>query len=118
MDTFGGNTNLVEKWEPALEGIQDDYIRRTTAQLLENQAKQIVSEKINEAGVTTGATTVGQLGTFQKFAFPLVRRVYPELIANRLLACSPCRGQLARFSIWVTAVLLTQPLRLCIASTR
>jgi hypothetical protein len=96
MDTFGGNTNLVEKWEPALEGIQDDYVRRTTAQLLENQAKQIVSEKINEAGVTTGATTVGQLGTFQKFAFPLVRRVYPELIANKIVGVQPMQGPVSQ----------------------
>ena len=96
MDTFGGNTNLVEKWEPALEGIQDDYIRRTTAQLLENQAKQIVSEKINEAAVGTGSTTVGQLGTFQKFAFPLVRRVYPELIANKIVGVQPMQGPVSQ----------------------
>jgi hypothetical protein len=96
MDTFGGNTRLVEKWEPALEGIQDDYIRRTTAQLLENQAKQIVSEKLNEAAVGTGSTTVGQLGTFQKFAFPLVRRVYPELIANKIVGVQPMQGPVSQ----------------------
>lgn len=96
MDKFGGNTKLVEKWEPALEGIQDDYIRRTTAQLLENQAKQIVSEKINEAAVGTGTTTVGQLGTFQKFAFPLVRRVYPELIANKIVGVQPMQGPVSQ----------------------
>ena len=96
LDTFGGNTRLVEKWEPALEGIQDDYVRRTTAQLLENQAKQIVSEKLNEVAVTTGATTVGQLGTFQKFAFPLVRRVYPELIANKIVGVQPMQGPVSQ----------------------
>ena len=96
MDTFGGNTRLVEKWEPALEGIQDDYVRRTTAQLLENQAKQIVSEKLNEAAVGVGSTTVGQLGTFQKFAFPLVRRVYPELIANKIVGVQPMQGPVSQ----------------------
>ena len=96
LDTFGGNTTLVEKWEPALEGIQDDYVRRTTAQLLENQAKQIVSEKLNEAAVGTGTTTVGQLGTFQKFAFPLVRRVYPELIANKIVGVQPMQGPVSQ----------------------
>ena len=96
LDTFGGNTTLVEKWEPALEGIQDDYVRRTTAQLLENQAKQIVSEKLNEAAVGTGSTTVGQLGTFQKFAFPLVRRVYPELIANKIVGVQPMQGPVSQ----------------------
>ena len=96
LDTFGGNTTLVEKWEPALEGIQDDYVRRTTAQLLENQAKQIVSEKLNEAAVGAGTTTVGQLGTFQKFAFPLVRRVYPELIANKIVGVQPMQGPVSQ----------------------
>ena len=96
LDTFGGNTTLVEKWEPALEGIQDDYVRRTTAQLLENQAKQIVSEKLNEVAVGTGSTTVGQLGTFQKFAFPLVRRVYPELIANKIVGVQPMQGPVSQ----------------------
>ena len=36
---------LVQKWEPVLEGIDNDYTRRVTAQLLENQAKAIIDEK-------------------------------------------------------------------------
>ena len=81
---------LVDKWSPVLEGISEEYTRRVTAQLLENQAKSIVEDKMNEA-VTAGTTTTGQLGTFQKFAFPLVRRVYPNLIANNLF--SLCKDQ-------------------------
>ena len=61
---------LVQKWEPVLEGVDSEYTRRVTAQLLENQAKSIVEERISE-NLSTGATTTGQLGTFQKFAFPL-----------------------------------------------
>jgi hypothetical protein len=76
--------SLVQKWEPVLEGIGSDYTRRVTAQLLENQAKSIVEERLSE-DITAAATTTGQLGTFQKFAFPLVRRVYPQLIANSLV---------------------------------
>ena len=80
MPTDGIKNEVVEKWEPVLEGIGDDYGRRVTAQLLENQAKAIISEKLQEAVDTGGTqTTVGRLGTFQKFAFPIVRRVYPEL---------------------------------------
>ena len=29
---------LAQKWEPVLEGIDNEYIRRVTAQLLENEA--------------------------------------------------------------------------------
>ena len=86
---------LVQKWEPVLEGIDSDYTRRVTAQLLENQAKSIVEERISE-DLSTGATTTGQLGTFQKFAFPLVRRVYPQLLANSLVGVQPMQGPVSQ----------------------
>ena len=86
---------LVQKWEPVLEGIDSDYTRRVTAQLLENQAKSIVEERISES-ISPGATTTGQLGTFQKFAFPLVRRVYPQLLANSLVGVQPMQGPVSQ----------------------
>jgi hypothetical protein len=86
---------LVQKWEPVLEGIDHEYTRRVTAQLLENQAKSIVEERLNE-DITAAATTTGQLGTFQKFAFPLVRRVYPKLIANNLVGVQPMQGPVSQ----------------------
>ena len=90
--------SLVQKWEPVLEGIDSDYTRRVTAQLLENQAKAIIDEKfrnIDEA-ISSAATTTGQLGTFQKFAFPLVRRVYPKLLANSLVGVQPMQGPVSQ----------------------
>ena len=86
---------LVQKWGPVLEGIDNEYTRRVTAQLLENQAKAVVEEKLNE-DITTATTTTGRLGTFQKFAFPLVRRVYPSLIANQLVAVQPMQGPVSQ----------------------
>ena len=86
---------LVQKWEPVLEGIDSEYTRRVTAQLLENQAKSIVEERISE-DITTATTTTGQLGTFQKFAFPLVRRVYPQLIANSIVGVQPMQGPVSQ----------------------
>ena len=89
---------LVQKWEPVLEGIDSDYTRRVTAQLLENQAKSIIDEKIRniDEAISAAATTTGQLGTFQKFAFPLVRRVYPKLIANSLVGVQPMQGPVSQ----------------------
>jgi hypothetical protein len=87
---------LVQKWGPVLEGIKTDYAKRVTAQLLENQAKAIVEQKmINEAD-TGAATTVGALGTFAKFAFPLVRRVFPELIASNFVGVQPMQGPVSQ----------------------
>jgi hypothetical protein len=87
--------SLVQKWEPVLEGIDSDYTRRVTAQLLENQAKSIVQERLSE-DISAAATTTGQLGTFQKFAFPLVRRVYPQLLANSLVGVQPMQGPVSQ----------------------
>jgi hypothetical protein len=89
-------TSLCEKWEPILEGISDDSTRQMTAVLLENQAKSILTENANDNGTLEEATTVGNLGTFQKFAFPLVRRVFPELIANKICGVQPMQGPVSQ----------------------
>ena len=87
---------VESKWAPVLEGIDDDYKRKVTATLLENQAKSIVSERVDEVVGTDSPTTVGKLGTFQKFAFPLVRRVYPQLLANNLVGVQPMQGPVSQ----------------------
>ena len=87
----GADESTVQKWAPVLEGIEDNYTQRVTAQLLENQAKHIVSERLDEAETTTQS-----MGTFQKFAFPLVRRVFPELIANKIVGVQPMSGPVSQ----------------------
>ena len=99
LDNVGGSERLTQKWEPVLEGINDNYTRKVTATLLENQAKAILNDRqkmISEAAVGDGTTTVGMLGTFQKFAMPLVRRVYPNLIFNQLGATQPMQGPVSQ----------------------
>jgi len=99
LDNVGGSERLTNKWEPVLEGINDNYTRKVTATLLENQAKAILNDRqkmISEAAVGDGTTTVGMLGTFQKFAMPLVRRVYPNLIFNQLGATQPMQGPVSQ----------------------
>jgi hypothetical protein len=92
---------LCEKWGPILEGIEDQHTRESTAVLLENQARHILNEASKEgmlSEATPGAapTTVGTIGTFQKFAFPLVRRVFPELIANKVCGVQPMQGPVSQ----------------------
>jgi hypothetical protein len=91
ISKIGGSPDLVQKWSKALDGITSDYTARVTAQLLENQAKAVLSEsqRIQEEQLSNGATHVGNIGTFQKFAFPLVRRVYPNLVFNYIGATQP-----------------------------
>jgi len=93
---MGASDELVTKWGPAVNDIENDYTKRVTAQLLENQLKSVQQESLNEDAVAAGTTTVGNLGTFQKFAFPLVRRVFPELIANSLVSVQPMSGPVSQ----------------------
>ena len=94
---MGASDDLVNKWGPALDGIENDYTKRVTAQLLENQLKSAQQDdRLDEAAVGVGTTTVGSIGTFQKFAFPLVRRVFPELIANSLVSVQPMSGPVSQ----------------------
>jgi len=94
----GATNSVLEKWAPVLEDIEDKYTQRVTAQLLENQAKALMEERLDEAfpSDTGGATTTQSLGTFQKFAFPLVRRVFPELIANKICGVQPMSGPVSQ----------------------
>ena len=87
---------LTDKWNPILEGIEDSSTRESTAVLLENQARSIMNEMQKDGQSLNETTTVGQLGTFQKFAFPLIRRVFPELIANKVCGVQPMQAPVSQ----------------------
>lgn len=82
---------LVEKWSRTglLRGL-DGYKRETMAQLLENQAAQVLKEAGNS--LSTGGANVassGQIQGFSNIAFPIVRRVFGGLVANELVSIQP-----------------------------
>jgi hypothetical protein len=87
---------LLERWAPVLEGISDQQVALTTAHLLENQAKAFIAERTDEEAIGTGTTTVGKLGTFQKWAFPMIRRIFPELIYNKIGATQAMDGPVSQ----------------------
>lgn len=74
---------IAEKWEKTglLRKLDDKkgYSKRGMAQLLENQAKELLRESSND----------GNVGGFQNMAFPLVRRVFGPLFAQELVAIQP-----------------------------
>ena len=77
---------LVRKWSPMLEGIpdrtqQDKYTVGVTAMLMENQSQYLQS--LNEETKTIN------VGSFTKFIFPVLRRVFPNLIANEIVSVQP-----------------------------
>ena len=77
---------LVNKWQPMLEGLAsrtsaDKYTLGVTAMLMENQSNYLQS--LNEE------TKQINVGSFTKFIFPVLRRVFPNLIANEVVSVQP-----------------------------
>lgn len=74
---------LEKKWTSTglLEGIEDRFTRSTTSVLLENQ------RLFNEV-----ATDTGDIAQFKRISIPLVRRIYPQLIANKIVSVQPLLG--------------------------
>jgi hypothetical protein len=64
-----------------LDGITNRSERGTTAVLLENQ------RLMNEA-----MTDTGDISQFKRISIPLVRRIYPQLIANKIVSVQPLLG--------------------------
>ena len=87
---------LLKRWGPLLEGITDSHIAYQTARLFENQAKEFTKDRLNEEELTPGTTTVGKLGTFQKWAFPMIRRMYPELVFNKIGSTQTMEGPVSQ----------------------
>ena len=81
---------LVEKWSRTglLRGL-DGNKREVMAQLLENQAAQVLKES-NSLSTGGGAVaSSGQIQGFSNIAFPIVRRVFGGLVANELVSIQP-----------------------------
>lgn len=75
---------LVSKWNKTglLEGIDSEYERHGMAIMLENQAKQLVTEA-NSTG------TSGNSEQWSGVALPLVRRVFAEIAAKDFVSVQP-----------------------------
>lgn len=81
---------LVEKWTKTglLRGMTG-YNRETMAQLLENQAVQVLRESNALSSGGGGVASSGQIQGFSNIAFPIVRRVFGGLVANELVSIQP-----------------------------
>jgi len=74
---------LEKRWSETglLEGIDSRYDRSCASVLLENQ------RLFNE--VSTDTSDIAQ---FKRISIPLVRRIYPQLIANKIVSVQPLLG--------------------------
>lgn len=74
---------LIRKWEDTglLEGVEGEYNRTTMSVILENQAAECLNEISSMAG--------GDVEGFASVAFPIVRRVFGNLMATDLVSVQP-----------------------------
>jgi len=82
---------LSNKWEKTglLDGIDNDFQKSGMAQLLENQARELVKE------ASVSSPSAGSTGTFagdeewSGVALPLVRRIFGEIAAQEFVSVQP-----------------------------
>lgn len=71
-------------WRPLVESIEDQATRELTAVLLENE-RQFISNMEEDVKIQS-------IGSFEKFIFPIVRAVFPNLIAKDIVSVQPMAG--------------------------
>jgi hypothetical protein len=81
---------LNTKWVKSglLEGLKTETERNTMAMLLENQAKQLVTEASQTGGQASGAGVYSG-ESWNGVALPLVRRVFGEIAAKEFVSVQP-----------------------------
>ena len=83
---------LVTKWDKTglLDGLNEDFQRSGMAVMLENQARQLISEN-SATGGGAGTATAGTAGSeeWSGVALPLVRRIFGEIAAQDFVSVQP-----------------------------
>lgn len=81
------SARIETRWADSglLEGINSRQERRALSVMMENQ--QLSDNLLNEVGTDTG-----DIAQFKRISIPLVRRIYPQLIANKIVAIQPLLG--------------------------
>ena len=87
---------LQAKWAPMLEGIEDRWMRRCTAIIMENQMKHVAGIR----GRLEESTLAQNVPDLVKFIFPLIRKVWPNLIANGLASIQPMTSPIGGIFYW------------------
>ena len=100
---------LTEKWDPvlnheALPSIQDDYRKKVTAVLLENQEQALRQQHLYEdmsqgslgsnlgGPATSGGYNIGQVSGYDPVLISLIRRSMPNLMAYDICGVQPMTG--------------------------
>jgi len=104
-DRIKREQEILGRWDFLVEGVEDYDAKLNTALVLENSYNLMIAkgglpqgwiekvlnedESLNEAPMTTSA--VGS-NLIPKVLFPVIRRVFPQLIANKLVSVQPIQA--------------------------
>lgn len=78
-------------WNKYVETLPEEtpnWEKGNLAQILENQAKYFASQGIN----ISEDTTTGNVASFEKFIFPMIRTVWPNLVSQELVSVQVMDG--------------------------
>ena len=84
--------HLVSKWDKTglLDGLNEDFKRSGMAVMLENQARQLISENSSTGGGSGGSNTAtAGSEEWSGVALPLVRRIFGEIAAQDFVSVQP-----------------------------
>lgn len=84
----------INKWSGLLEGVptrdeHERYVLGVTAMLMENEALHLRGPQAHAMQALEEDTRQGNTGPFTKYIFPILRRVFPNLIAHELVSVQP-----------------------------
>jgi len=91
------NVILQGKYKDLLEGIDDSWTRRCMAQLYENEMRHLAEMQRKNLTESTLAQNIPDL---VKFVFPVIRKVWANLIANGLFSIQPMSSPIGGIFYW------------------
>jgi hypothetical protein len=84
---------LVNKWDKTglLDGLNEEFQRSGMAVMLENQARQLISENSSTGGGSGAGSNTAAAGSeeWSGVALPLVRRIFGEIAAQDFVSVQP-----------------------------
>lgn len=79
---------LIQKWDRMIDSGLDEWTKRSMAMLFENEQNHLTS-LMRKYGTLTESTTSAAIPDLVKSIFPVVKRVWANLVANVLFSVQP-----------------------------
>jgi hypothetical protein len=93
-------SRLEEAWAPMLAGIKSGYHRRVCAMAFQAQLEELQRAKSMRGGNLTEEVTTANTGSYTKYIFPILRKLFPNLIAHNLVTVQPMNAPVGAVFYW------------------